>query len=40
MLIRSQGCRGWLAMRVIWRNEDMSTGVGILEMFRRNACLL
>ena len=36
----SQGSRGWFAIRVIWRNRDMSTDVGILERFPRNACLL
>ena len=39
-LIRSQGCRGWLAMRVIWRNGDMSTGMEILKMLPGSACLL
>ena len=39
-LSRSQGCRGWLAMRVIWRKWDMAAGVGILEMLLGNACLM
>ena len=37
---RSQGCRGWLAMRVIWRKGDMAARVGILEMLLGNACLM
>ena len=40
MLIRNQGCRGWLAIRIIWRNGDMPAGVGILEMLPGNVCLL
>ena len=39
-LIKSQGCKGWFAMRVIWRNGDISAGVGILERLSGNACLL
>jgi hypothetical protein len=40
MLIRSQGCRGRLAIRVIWRYGEMAAGVGILEILPGNACLL
>ena len=39
-LIKSQGCKGWFAMRVIWRNGDMSAGVGILARLPGNACVL
>ena len=27
-LIKSHGCKGWFAMRVIWRNGDMSAWGG------------
>ena len=40
ILIRSQGCKGRLAMRVIWRYGEISTGVGILEMLPGKACVL
>jgi hypothetical protein len=40
MLIISQGCRGRLAMRVIWREGEMAAGVGSLEILPGNACLL
>ena len=36
-LIRSQGFKGWFAMRVIWRNGDISSGVGILDRLLGNA---
>ena len=39
-LIRSQGCRGWFVIWITWRNGDMFAGVGILDKFLRNACLL
>ena len=39
-LIRSQGYKGWFAMRVIWRNEDIFASVGILARFPGNACVL
>ena len=38
--IKSQGCRGWFAIRVIWMNGDMSAWVGILERLLANTCLL
>ena len=37
-LIKSRGCKGWFAMRVIWRNGDIFAGVGILERLQGNAC--
>jgi hypothetical protein len=40
MLMNSQGCKGRLAMRIIWRYGEISTGVGILEMLPGNACWL
>ena len=39
-LIRSQGCKGWLAIRVIWRYGDILAGVGILDRLLGNACVL
>ena len=39
-LMRSQGCKGWFAMRVIWRNGDISAGVGSLDRLLRKACVL
>jgi hypothetical protein len=40
MLIKSQGCKGRLAMRVIWRYGEMATEVGSFEMLPGKACLL
>ena len=39
-LISSQGCMGWFVIRVIWRNGNTSTGVGILERLPGNACFI
>ena len=40
MFIRSHGRSGWFATRIIWRNGDMFAGVGTLDKFIGNACLL
>ena len=39
-LIRSQDCKGWFAMRVIWRNGNIFADVGILARLPGNACFL
>ena len=37
---KSPGCKGWFAMHIIWKNGDISAGVGLLERLLGNACLL